>query len=116
VFILLCIRSIHFALIQKQPLKEETIKSDPFIEDVMHYAFTRNIQPLAMPGIEGKNTLFDSTKEGIQAVCELFTTTHKQGTKGYNELFQRLKDEIDHYCENKLLIREKIVEQHDKGK
>jgi hypothetical protein len=90
--------------------KKETKESDPFIDDLMHYAFQRGIQPLAMPGQDGKNTLFDSTKDGIISVCEIFTTEHKKGTKGYNDLLQRIKDQIDFYYENKILIREKAKE------
>jgi hypothetical protein len=113
----LTLRNISLALSdQKSLLKDETVKTDPFLEDVMHYAFERGVKPISMPNQEGKNTLFDSDKSGAYAICELFTTTHKQGTKGYNELFQRLKDQIDHYCENKILIKEKAREQREEQK
>jgi hypothetical protein len=112
IFNLFLLRDIRLAFAdQKSVLKEESVKTDPFIEEVMHYAFNRGIQPLAMPGQDGKNTLFDSDKTGAYAICELFTTTHKQGTKGYNELLKKLKDQIDYYSENKVLIKEKIMEQ-----
>jgi hypothetical protein len=114
---LLLVRNMNLNLSEKvSPLKEESLKTDPFLEDVMHYAFEKGIKPITMPGQDGKNTLFDQDQGGAFAVCELFTTTHKQGTKGYNELFKRLKDQIDHYYENKILIRETAKSQKEEKK
>jgi hypothetical protein len=106
-----------FLLIRKtnqiQPgikLEEEKIKSDPFIEDVMHYAFKSNLKPMAMPDQNGKNTLFDTDDDGAFAICELFTTTHKQGSSGYNELLKKITERIDRYVENKIAAKSKKPE------
>jgi hypothetical protein len=94
-------------------LQEEKIKSDPFIEDIMHYAFKSNLHPMAMPDQNGKNTLFDTDEDGAYSICELFTVTNKQGSTGYNEMLKKVTERIDRYVENKIALKSKRQEKKD---
>jgi hypothetical protein len=108
VAILLSLRNLKkvVAAIDKTPFKDETIKSDPFIEDVMRYAFKKGVRPITMPDAGGKNTLFSSDKDGMISICEMFTTTNKKGTPEYDQLLSKLTAAIDHFVENKNVIKE----------
>lgn len=92
---------ILFFLLKKEKNNEIQENEDEILNDLMVYAFNKNLNCSVRPGINGKSTLYHTDEKGDFLICEYFSTDDKKGSNSYNKILKELEDKIDNFIEMK---------------
>jgi hypothetical protein len=103
---------IKSTFVESNPFEKKSIEDDPFIADIMNYAFERNLKTMVMPNSDGQQCIYSVEEDDTSVpICQIYSTTNKQGTAAYNELLKDITDKIDNFIENKVAILSKVKKE-----